>query len=195
MIFQHLTAGPLMVNCYLLGDETTRQGVVIDPGGNVGDIVSLLERHGLTLGAIVNTHGHWDHTGGNAELKRRAGGRILIHAAEPCRGFQPDGYLGEGDVVAFGPHRLEVLETPGHSPGGLSLYLRAGRVVFVGDLLFAGSIGRTDLEGGSFEVLVRSVRDKIFPLGDETRVLPGHGPLTTVGEERRFNPFLKGVWP
>ena len=193
MFFQHLAAGPLLVNCYILGDESTGQAVVIDPGGNVPDIVSVLSKNKLVLESIVNTHGHWDHTGGNAELKRAAGGRILIHPKEHTRDFQVDGHLLEGDIVAFGSHKLQVLETPGHSPGGLSLSLPEQLAVFVGDLLFSGSIGRTDLPGGSFDVLLRSVKDKIFPLGDDTRVLPGHGPMTTVGQEKRFNPFLKGV--
>ena len=193
MILEHLPAGPLMVNCFVLGDGGSREAVVIDPGGNVREIVDILNRAHLDLKYIINTHGHWDHTGGNSELKKKAGGLILIHPSEQCRGFSPDAHLNEGDVVTFGPHTLKVLETPGHSPGGLSLYSPEINAVFVGDLLFAGSIGRTDLAGGSFEVLVKSVRDKILPLGDQTRVLPGHGPMTTVGQEKRFNPFLKGV--
>ena len=192
MIFQHLAAGPLMVNCFILGDEQSLEAVVIDPGGNVKDIAAVLNKNQLTLTTIVNTHGHWDHTGGNNELKKAAGGRILIHAAEENRGFLPDGHIKEGDKITFGEHTLEVLDTPGHSPGGISLYLAEGKAVFVGDLLFNGSIGRTDLAGGSFETLLRSVREKIFPLGDDTRVLPGHGPMTTVGQEKKFNPFLKG---
>jgi hydroxyacylglutathione hydrolase len=193
MIFQHLTAGPLMVNCFILGDETSREGVVIDPGGNVDDIIQLLDRHNLELTTILNTHGHWDHTGGNEELKNKRGGQIMIHRSEKAGGFVPDGYLEEGDHVRFGNHTLNVLHTPGHSPGGISLYLPDAQTVFVGDLLFAGSVGRTDLEGGSFETLLQSIREKIFPLGDRTRVLPGHGPMTTVEQERRSNPFLKGV--
>ena len=194
MIFEHIAAGPLMVNCFILGDEESREAVVIDPGGHVPNIVSILKRHSLKLTAIVNTHGHWDHTGGNAELKELAGGRILIHADEENRGFTPDGSLQEGDTVTFGTRVLHVLDTPGHSPGGISLHLPESRSVFVGDLLFAGSIGRTDLNGGSFDVLLNSVRDKIFPLGDDTRVLPGHGPETTVGQERQTNPFLTGAY-
>jgi len=193
MILEHLPAGPLMVNCFVLGNGDSREAVVIDPGGDVPDILAILDRHRLDLKYIVNTHGHWDHTGGNHELKKRAGGMILIHPSEQCRGFSPDAHLTEGDVVNFGPQAMKVLETPGHSPGSLSLYLAEIDAVFVGDLLFAGSIGRTDLAGGSFDVLIKSVRDKIFPLGDQTRVLPGHGPVTTVGQEKRFNPFLKGV--
>ena len=192
MIFEHVAAGPLMVNCFILGDEVSGEAVVIDPGGGVSKIISVLKKNGLTLTSIINTHGHWDHTGGNNKLKKNAGGRILIHAAESCRGFKPDGHLKGGDRVTFGKYELEVLDTPGHSPGGISLNLTGEESVFVGDLLFAGSIGRTDLAGGSFETLLRSVREKIFPLGDDTRVFPGHGPMTTVGREKRFNPFLKG---
>lgn len=193
MIFEHIPAGPLQVNCFILGDPASGEAVVIDPGGDVPGITSILRRKKLTLQTIVNTHGHWDHTGGNADLKNQAGGRILIHAAEECRGFTPDGHLAEGDEVRFGPHVLRVLDTPGHSPGGISLHLAEASSVFVGDLLFYGSIGRTDLNGGSFEVLLQSVRTKIFPLGDGTKVLPGHGPMTTVEQEKMFNPFLKGA--
>ncbi len=193
MIVEHLPAGPLLVNCFILGDEETGQGVVIDPGGNVNDISAILKQHVLNLTSIVNTHGHWDHTGGVADLKKLHGGRVLIHASESRRGFVADGHLAEGDRIPFGRFALDVFETPGHTSGGLSFHLPEQKMVFVGDLLFAGSIGRTDLPGGSFEVLIRSVKEKIFPLGDETRVMPGHGPMTTVGQEKRFNPFLKGV--
>ena len=193
MIFEHLAAGPLMVNCFILGDEPSKEAVVIDPGGNIGDIRNILTKHGLNLKYIINTHGHWDHTGGNADLKKQCGGLILINSTEHYQGFSPDGDLKEGDQLLFGARKLGVLFTPGHSPGGISLYFAEAGAVFVGDLLFSGSIGRTDLAGGSFEVLVRSVKEKIFPLGDETRVLTGHGPMTTVGQERHYNPFLKGV--
>ena len=193
MIFQHLTAGPLMVNCYILGDEGTGRAVVVDPGGNVSDIKDVLQRHSLQLDAIINTHGHWDHTGGNAGLQKACGGRILIHPKEPYKNFKPDAFLNDGDLVSLGSLKLKVLYTPGHSPGGISLHLAQAGIVFVGDLLFAGSVGRTDLAGGSFEVLLKSIKDKIFPLGDDTQVLPGHGPMTTIGREKRSNPFLKGV--
>ncbi|MFH1139660.1 MAG: MBL fold metallo-hydrolase [Pseudomonadota bacterium] len=193
MIFEHLAAGPLMVNCFVLGDETSKEGLVIDPGGNVPDILKILGRHGLQLGSILLTHGHWDHTGGVDELKKKAGGRIRIGKLEHYRGFQPDEGLSEGDEIAFGRLRLKTLETPGHSPGGTSFVLSEAGSVFVGDLLFAGSIGRTDLPGGSFETLVKSVKEKIFPLGDAMKVFPGHGPMTTVSNEKNFNPFLRGV--
>lgn len=193
MFFKHMAAGPLMVNCFILGDEDSKEAIVIDPGGNAKDISNLLVENDLILKNIVNTHGHYDHTGGNSELKSLAGGQILIHRLEDTRGFTPDDHIEEGDLVTFGPHRLDVLDTPGHSPGGISLNLAEGEAVFVGDLLFAGSIGRTDLPGGSFQRLLESVVSKIFPLGDQTRVLPGHGPMTTVSQEKKFNPFLKGA--
>jgi len=152
-----------------------------------------LTQNNLILTSIINTHGHWDHTGDNVTLKRLAGGRILIHKADSNQGFVPDAYLAEGNKVQFGTHELEVLETPGHSPGSISLYLPEAELVFVGDLLFAGSVGRTDIAGGSFNVLLKSIKDKIFPMPDQTRVLPGHGPMTTVGQEKQFNPFLRGI--
>jgi glyoxylase-like metal-dependent hydrolase (beta-lactamase superfamily II) len=193
MFFQHLTTGPLMVNCFVLGDENSKEAVVIDPGGNEKDIARVLDEQGLSLNAIVLTHGHWDHTGGADGLRKLTGGRVLIHPDENYKDFQPDGSVQGGDRVPFGPYALAVLDTPGHSPGGVSLHLPEGQAVFVGDLLFAGSIGRTDLPGGSMDVLLNSVKDKIFPLGDQTKVLPGHGPMTTVGQEKSSNPFLRGV--
>ncbi|MBW1709598.1 MAG: MBL fold metallo-hydrolase [Deltaproteobacteria bacterium] len=193
MILKHLTVGPLMSNCFILGDEDSGEGVVIDPGGNAQEIAQELSQNQLTLISIVNTHGHWDHTGDNEALKSLAGGRVLIHEADTDQGIAADGYLAEGDRVRFGPHELEVLETPGHSPGGISLYFPEAGLVFVGDLLFAGSIGRTDIAGGHFNTLIKSVVEKIFPMPEETTVLPGHGPMTMVGREKQFNPFLKGV--
>ena len=193
MIFHHLATGPLMVNCYILGDKSTGQAVVIDPGGNVPDIQAILQRHSLRLETIINTHGHWDHTGGNAGLQKACGGRIMIHAQEHYKNFTPDVFLNDGDQIPIGNAKMEVLYTPGHSPGGISLHLAEAGQVFVGDLLFAGSVGRTDLAGGSFEILLKSITKKILPLGDQTQVLPGHGPMTTVGREKRSNPFLKGV--
>jgi glyoxylase-like metal-dependent hydrolase (beta-lactamase superfamily II) len=190
MFFKHLAVGPMMANCFILGDENTGEAVVIDPGGDADSIAFELDRAALTLTGIVLTHGHWDHTAGAAELKRLAGGRLLIHASGDSRGLGADGLLVEGDGVRFGEHSLKVLETPGHSPDGISLYLAEAEVVFSGDLLFAGSVGRTDMPGGNMEVLRESVRDKIFTLPKETTVLPGHGPMTTVEQERQLNPFL-----
>ena len=152
-----LMVGPLMVNCYIVGCKETNEAVVIDPGGDVSRIVSELVNRNLTAKYILNTHGHWDHTGGNDELKRITRAPLLIHSADAGGMNQgPDGFLEEGGEIQFGTYRLKVLHTPGHSPGGVCLY--SPGAVFSGDTLFAGSIGRTDLPGGSYEDLIDGVR-------------------------------------
>ncbi|MFQ5883221.1 MAG: MBL fold metallo-hydrolase [Candidatus Methylomirabilales bacterium] len=201
------TIGPLETNAYLLVDEGSRQALLIDPGLESEGIYDIILHQGLQLSAIVNTHGHFDHVCGNAFFKAKTGAPVLVHredaaimrqAAEQALtfGFQvatpppPDRLLTEGDEVAMGTSRFEVLHTPGHTSGGICLYGHG--VVFVGDTLFAGSIGRTDLPEGSYEVLLASIRSKLLSLPDDTAVYPGHGPATTVGEERVHNPFLTG---
>jgi glyoxylase-like metal-dependent hydrolase (beta-lactamase superfamily II) len=201
------TIGPLETNAYLVVDERSRQALLIDPGLESEDIYDVIVAEGLTLTSIVNTHGHFDHVCGNAFFRARTGAPVLIHredagimqrAAEQARafGFQvappppPDRLLDEGDEVVMGGTRMRVLHTPGHTPGGICLYGEG--VVFVGDALFAGSIGRTDLPGGSYEVLLASIRTKLLSLPDDTVVYPGHGPPTTIGAERAHNPFLTG---
>ncbi len=207
MIQQALVVGLLEVNCYILGDEDTREAVVIDPGGNEDEILDVLNYHQLTLKLIIDTHGHFDHVDANQPLKDATGAQIAIHAADAASLGKPsqealfftgnrlrlskaDILLKEGDVLSFGKYRLKVLHTPGHTPGSISLVMENAPLVYVGDLLFAGSIGRTDFPGGSYEALINAVRTKIFPLGDHYTVYPGHGPVTTVGQERRYNPFF-----
>jgi hydroxyacylglutathione hydrolase len=207
MIQKGLTVGLLEVNCYILGDEETKEAVVIDPGGDDDEILEALQNSGLKLKLIIDTHGHFDHVDANQPLKAATGAKIAIHEADAqmlaqpsaealfftgnrLRTSQADILLKEGDVLSFGKYRLKVLHTPGHTPGGISLVLEDHTYVYVGDLLFAGSIGRTDFPGGSFEALVEAVRTKIFPLGDNYTVFPGHGPVTTVGQERQYNPFF-----
>lgn len=207
MIQKVLVVGMLAVNCYILGDETTREAVVIDPGGDAPKILKILESEKLKLKMIINTHGHFDHVDANQAVKEATGAPIAIHPADAAMLSQPsaealfftggqvhtseaDILLNEGDIHSFGNYQLKVLHTPGHTPGGISLVLQNDPIVYVGDTLFAGSIGRTDFPGGSFEELIRSVREKIFPLGDHFLVLSGHGPATTVGQERRYNPFF-----
>jgi len=205
VILEHLVVGMIQANCYILGDEETRQAVVIDPGGDTPVILRALQTRGLEPVAVLATHAHFDHVEGLAGMKRATGAPVYIHRAELplLRGLtgqgllfgvsveappEPDGFLEEGDEVAFGPYRLTVLHTPGHSPGSVSFLI--DKKVFTGDLLFAGSIGRTDLQGGDYETLIRSVREKIFTLPEDTVVYPGHGPATTVGTEKRTNPFF-----
>jgi len=207
LILRTLVVGPLQTNCYLLGCERTRLAAVIDPGGDAEVIISTVEREDLNVLFIINTHGHFDHTAANKPLKEATGAELLIHKADApflARQSQsaaswgiyiddsppPDRYIEEGDLIVFGDVTLEVLHTPGHSPGGVSLF--TDKVVFVGDALFAGSIGRTDFPGGDYDTLIQSVRSKIFTLGDDVTVYPGHGPATTVGNEKRFNPFFTG---
>ncbi len=207
MIVKMLPVGPIQANCYVLGCEKTGKGVVIDPGDEVNRIMKVLELEGVELEYILNTHGHFDHVGGNAGLKRATGAKLAIHrldapmlehlgATAAAWGMTaensptPDMFLEDGDILPVGDISLEVLHTPGHSPGGISLFTDG--MVFVGDLLFAGSIGRTDFPGGDFDTLIRSVKTKIFPLGDEVQVMTGHGPSTSIRRERLSNPFLQG---
>ena len=213
MILRMLVVGPIQANCYILGCERTREAAVVDPGGDVDKILMTLAKDKLHCVYIINTHGHFDHTGDNKRLKEVTGAKLIIHRADAPMildqgssgslwGMEvedsppPDLYVGEGDLISFGDISLRVLYTPGHSPGGISLL--SDKMVFVGDTLFAGSIGRTDLPGGDYETLIRNVREKIFPLGDDVVIYPGHGPKTTVGRERRSNPFFTSSgsrWP
>jgi hydroxyacylglutathione hydrolase len=205
VILKMLVVGPIQSNCYILGCERTGQAAVIDPGGDVDKILMALAKDNLRCVYIINTHGHLDHSAGNKRLKEVTGAQLVIHradapmivhqaASEGMWGMKvenspaPDRCVEEGDIITFGDISLKVLHTPGHSGGGISLL--TDRIVFVGDSLFAGSIGRTDFPGGDYEALLRHVREKIFPLGDDVVIYPGHGPKTTVGRERRTNPFF-----
>ena len=207
MIQKGLEVGLLQVNCYIIGDEATKEAVVIDPGGDEDEILDALKYHQLKLKYIIDTHGHFDHVDANQPLKAATGAQILIHEADAgmlsqpsaeamfftgnrLRTSQADVLLKEDDIISFGAYRLKVLHTPGHTPGGISLVMEGQPYVYVGDLLFNGSIGRTDFPGGSFEALIEAVRTKIFTLGDNYTVYPGHGPVTTVGQERKYNPFF-----
>ncbi|MDQ2816734.1 MAG: MBL fold metallo-hydrolase [Candidatus Eremiobacteraeota bacterium] len=208
MILEHFPVGLLRCNCIILGDEKTRRAVVVDPGDDVDRVTAVIERHGLIVAAIVATHAHIDHVGGLAALKQLCGAPVLIHEgdvplyeilAEQAKwlGIEPpavarlDRLLSDGDRLQFGAHGLRVAHTPGHSPGSICLVLEGGRpLVLGGDTLFAGSIGRTDLWGGSMEQLLASIDQKLLTLPGETIVIPGHGPLTTIEAERHANPFL-----
>ncbi len=205
MIIKCLALGPIMANCYILGCEETHEAVVIDPGEEADRILLTLADLKLKVKYIINTHGHFDHAGANRKLKDATGAPLLIHAkdsgmlghlSEAAAAFGlsaensplPDQTIEEGDLIRFGNYELKVIHTPGHSPGGISLYTNG--YLFVGDTLFSGSVGRTDFPGGDFEILKSSIQDKLFPLGDDVRVFTGHGPETTIGQEKRFNPFV-----
>lgn len=202
------TVGSLFTNCYVVWCSKTREAIVIDPGfdrqSEAGKVLGVLKDNGLNVKFIVNTHGHLDHTCGNGVVKSVTGAPILIHKldadmlSEVRRRLFPfgsrvvspsaDGFLDDGDVVRFGEVALRVLHTPGHSPGSISLV--GEDYVFTGDTLFAGSVGRVDLPGGSGKELVRSLQ-KLAVLPDGFGVYPGHGPVSTIGEEKRSNPFLQ----
>lgn len=207
MFFETLVVGPLGVNCFLLADEQSREAVVIDPGADGDRILSLIAQAGLKVGCVINTHGHFDHIGGNKAVVEKTGAKLLIHqsdlqlAASGARTAasygisfeaspEPTGYLTDGQQISFGRHTIEVLHTPGHTPGGCSLYLADEKMAITGDTLFAESIGRTDFPGGSHEQLIASIRTKLLTLPDETVVWPGHGPSTSIGAERAMNPYL-----
>ena len=211
MILDQLVVSPFQSNCWIFGCDETLEGVVIDPGDETERILESVQNHGLTIKYLIHTHGHLDHVGATAGLQRETAGLTLIHEADqimldnlPAQaalfgGGDPeipavDQYIKEGDLISFGRYVLSVIETPGHSPGGICLKLEGKEQgVFAGDTLFQGSIGRTDLWGGSYEQLLDSIRDQLLPLDDDTPVFPGHGPQTTIGAEKRNNPFLHGL--
>ena len=199
-------------NCTVLFDTETKEGVIVDPGGDVDTIVETIEKNDIALKAIWLTHGHIDHAGGAKELKEKLGVEIIgphrddlpllenlegqaerFGLAMKVQNVLPDRWLEEGDTVSFGSHHFEVLHCPGHAPGHVVYFNRDQGFAHVGDVLFRGSIGRTDLPGGNHQQLLDSIRDKILPLGDGVGFICGHGPGGQIGEERRTNPYLRGL--
>ena len=207
MLIERIVVGEFETNCYLVAAAEGEEAVVVDPGACGPEILKLIEQKRLKVKKIINTHGHCDHIGANREIKEQTGAQILIHRSDCSLLTDPVGNLSyflsspvisppadilleEGDVIEITGLSFKVLSTPGHSPGGISLLVPGG-VVFTGDTLFQRSIGRADFPGASPEVLVESIRKKLLTLSEETVVYPGHGEITTIGEERRENPFLK----
>lgn len=219
IIHEILPVGMLQCNCSIIGDPETHEALVVDPGDEPARILEILAKRALTVKLIVSTHAHIDHVGGLRKMQQATGAPVLMHADDmelyrhldiqaAWLGMRPpdpvdvDKFVREGDTLRWGRFEANILHTPGHTPGSISLYLapqestravavaRAGKLL-AGDTLFAGSIGRTDLPGGSLEQILRSIHQKLLILPDETIVYPGHGALTTIGEERASNPFLE----
>ena len=208
MIHEILAVGPLQCNCSILGDETSREAIVVDPGGDISRIVAILEKHGLTVKQIIITHAHIDHIAGAARLKQLTGAPILYNQNDlplvKMMDIQaawlgvptpevpaPDDTLNDGKIIAVTGLAGSILHTPGHTEGSVCLYLPRESLLLAGDTLFAGSIGRTDLPGGDQRKILASIRESLLPLPLDTTVIPGHGPRTTIGAERESNPFLQ----
>ena len=201
---------PFQQNCTLVWDDATKVGAVVDPGGDLDRIAAAIADQGILVEKILLTHGHVDHAAGAADLKDRLGvpvegpheaDRFLLdhlpqtaadYGLPPARAVTPDRWLDEGDRVTVGGLTFDILHAPGHSPGSVVFVSRDARLALVGDVVFRGSIGRTDLPGGNHEQLIRMILEKVLPLGDDVAFIPGHGPTGTLGEERRTNPFLQG---
>jgi hydroxyacylglutathione hydrolase len=200
---------PFQQNCSVVWCERTRRGAVVDPGGDLDEVLGAAREEGVAIERILITHGHVDHAAGTAELARQLGvpiegphpddafwidqlaqQAVAFNFGAPAESFTPTRWLHQGDTVQVGETTLEVLHCPGHTPGHVVFFSRDDRIALVGDVLFAGSIGRTDFPRGNHGDLIRSIRTRLFPLGDDVRFVPGHGPLSTFGAERRGNPFV-----
>ena len=212
MILEKLSLGPFQCNCTILGCEKTKEAVVIDPGDEPERIIEILKNQGLKPKYLLHTHAHLDHVGGTCGVQEHAGGDACLHKGDeflfdnvpmqaalfnlpPPPTGKIDQWIGEGDVLQFGNHKIQVFHTPGHTPGSISFLLEdpEGDQLFSGDTLFARSIGRTDLWGGDFNQIIKSIRDKLLPLDDKTIIHAGHGPNSTIGAERSSNPFINNI--
>ena len=207
MIHEILPVGPLQCNCSVIGDDVSHEAIVIDPGDDIEDVLAIVRKHKLQVKQIVITHAHIDHVGGAMKMRAATGAPILLNQNDYALlkmldeqaawiGMDSPGKVdidqsvGQADTIKAGSLVADVIHTPGHTEGSVCLYFPTEKKLIAGDTLFAGSIGRTDLPGGSMQKILRSLQDKVLALPDETIVVPGHGPLTTIGEERESNPFL-----
>jgi hydroxyacylglutathione hydrolase len=207
MIHEILPVGPLRCNCSIIGDETTLEAMVIDPGDDIEDVLTVLQKHRLTTKQIVITHAHIDHVGGAMKLRAATGAPILLNENDyallqmldaqaewigmaPPEKVQIDQSIKHADTVKAGSLAAQIIHTPGHTEGSICLYFGTEKKLLAGDTLFAGSVGRTDLPGGSFDKIIHSIHEELLALPDETIVVPGHGSLTSIGQERESNPFL-----
>jgi glyoxylase-like metal-dependent hydrolase (beta-lactamase superfamily II) len=210
MIHEILPVGLLQCNCSIFGDEESHDAIVIDPGDNIADILAILEKHSLHVKTIVITHAHIDHIGGAAKLKAATGAPVVMNAQDQelydhldvqasWLGMEPpartaiDAAASDGDTLTLGPAEFRVLYTPGHTQGSISLWIPSENKLIAGDTLFRDSIGRTDLPGGNPRQILRSIEGQLLRLPEETVVVPGHGPNTTIGREKERNPFLQGL--
>ena len=210
MIHEILPVGLLQCNCSIFGDEQSREALVVDPGDNIDDILAILAKHSLRVKTIVITHAHIDHIGGAAKLKAATGAPVVMNALdqelyddldvqaswlsmEPPARTAIDAAASDGDALTLGPAEFRVLHTPGHTQGSISLWIPTENKLIAGDTLFRDSIGRTDLPGGNPRQILRSIEGQLLRLPEETVVVPGHGPNTTIGREKQRNPFLQGL--
>jgi len=208
LVIRHLVVGPFAENTFLVGDDVTGEAILVDPGGDIDRVLQMREPGGFRVSRIFLTHGHIDHVAGCAEAEERLSVACQIHRADAewidsiarqaeMFGFENAGkkpavdhFHADGEALAVGKEQARIIHTPGHTQGSCCLYFEKSRALFAGDTLFAGSVGRTDLPGGDFGALERSIREKLFPLGDEVRFYPGHGPSAKLGDERLSNPFV-----
>ncbi len=210
MIHEVLPVGMLQCNCSVFGDEQSREGIVVDPGDDVADVLAIVRRHGLRITAIVVTHAHIDHIGGAHKLQAATGAPVYLNQQDfplyehldaqaawiglpEVERPRIDSDAREGDRLRVGPADITILHTPGHTPGSISLWIPSENKVLSGDTLFRDSIGRTDLPGGNGRRILESIREKLLPLPDDAVVIPGHGEATTIGREREYNWFLRGM--